>query len=248
MRPYILTLAGFDPSGGAGVLADVKTIEQLGGYGLAVQTANTVQDDRTFKACHWLPPAQIEAQLQLLLDRFPITVVKVGVIEDVDLLHRCLDRMFSYQPTLRVVLDPVLRASTAFDFQEETRGWASPALWQRLCLLTPNADEALRLVPGRALEDAVRELALYTNVLLKGGHRQDAIGVDQLHTQTGKCIAFEPERLSEYGKHGSGCVLSSAIATRLALGDDLEQACRVGKTYVERLLHSNTSALGYHTP
>ena len=90
-RPYVLTIAGFDPSGGAGLLADVKTLEQLKCQGLAVCTVNTIQNDTTVTKCYWISIAEIKEQIELLFERFEINVVKIGVVENWGVLQQIIN-------------------------------------------------------------------------------------------------------------------------------------------------------------
>lgn len=243
-RPYILTIAGFDPSGGAGLVADVKTFEQLRCYGLSVCTANTVQNDTDFVDCHWMPLAQIQAQINVLFDRFTIDFVKIGIVQNWSTLQAIMNVLLERNPTVKIVLDPVLKSSSAYEFHGSED--LSDNLLSKLFLITPNYDEVQQLYEGLSIEETTARVTKQTNVLLKGGHRQDKKGYDQLLTQEGKVFGLQPKLKNVSPKHGSGCVLSSAITGYLALGYPLLKACYRGKKYTEQLLSSNPSLLGYH--
>jgi hydroxymethylpyrimidine/phosphomethylpyrimidine kinase len=245
MRPYALTIAGFDPSAGAGVLADVKTLEASGVYGLAACTALTVQNDVAFERVSWVPLADIQDQVQLLLTRFKVDVVKIGLIESPPILRELIDWLKAQNPAMRLVWDPVLRATAGYEFHTRPDAELLQAICCELALITPNQPEALRLLPAASPNAAAAALAAWCPVLLKGGHADGAEATDVLLAGGERHVLSGP-RLLHGEKHGSGCVLSAAVLARLALGDDLPAACRAGKAYTTSFLSSNASLLGYH--
>ena len=244
-RPMLLTLAGFDPSGGAGLLADVKTMEALNCYGLAVNTANTIQTDVTFESCHWVDKATIKTQLTTLLNRFTVDVVKVGIVENWEVLKELLDVVLELRPSVKIVLDPVLKSSSGFQFQSGATTLLDEVL-ERVFLITPNYQEIEALYADKSIDETIAYLTTKTNVLLKGGHKTEAIGVDELFTKEGKRFVLNPKMKGISEKHGSGCVLASAIASHLALGFPLLKACYRGKRYTEKFLSSSKTLLGIH--
>lgn len=243
--PYVLSLAGLDPSAGAGLLADIKTFESLGVYGLGVCTALTVQTDIRFLSVQWLAASQILEQARPLLERFPVSFCKIGIMSDVQTLLEVITGLKALQPNLHIVLDPVLRASAGYTFHTAPALNAWQQVLQQLYLLTPNYDEALLLSGRQDGQEAIQALLPHCTILLKGGHRLDKKGWDSLHTRTAT-IHIPPGQTTVFPKHGSGCVLSAAITARLALGDTLTEACMNGKYYTERFLNSHSSLLGYH--
>jgi hydroxymethylpyrimidine/phosphomethylpyrimidine kinase len=246
IRPYALTIAGFDPSAGAGVLADIKTLEASGVYGLAACTALTVQNDVRFERVSWVPLPDIQEQVRLLLVRFPVDVVKIGLIENLPALLELIRWLKAYKSTLQIVWDPVLRATAGYEFHARPAPDLLQAICHELALLTPNRLEALALLPAATAEEAAATLAAWCPVLLKGGHAQSAHATDVLLAGSGR-HEFSAPRLRHGAKHGSGCVLSAAVLARLALGDDLPTACQAGKAYTAAFLGSNDSLLGYHS-
>ncbi|OGX80756.1 hydroxymethylpyrimidine/phosphomethylpyrimidine kinase [Hymenobacter coccineus] len=246
LRPYALTIAGFDPSAGAGVLADVKTLEASGVYGLAACTALTVQTDVAFERVNWVPLVDIQAQVQPLLARFEVGFVKVGLIESLPLLLELLQWLRAQNPLIQVVWDPVLKATAGYEFHPQPDSQLLKAICQNLALITPNRPEALRLYPAATAEAAAETLAAQCPVLLKGGHAAGALATDVL-LAAGQQHVFGAPRLPHGAKHGSGCVLSAAVLARLALGDDLAEACWAGKTYTTAFLASTETLLGYHS-
>lgn len=248
LRPYALTLAGFDPSGGAGLLADCKTFEQLGVYGLSACTAFTVQNDMAFERVVWTAGADLHDQLRVLLTRFPVRWAKIGLVESLAELPELLRELRQWQPALGVVWDPVLQASAGFEFHAGPSPELVAAVCTGLALLTPNRPEMRRLWPAAATaEEAAMAVSAFCPVLLKGGHANGPEATDVLYQQGRAVATFSAPRLPHGEKHGSGCVLSAAITAGLARGLALPEACRVGKAYTARVLASNDTRLGYHS-
>jgi hydroxymethylpyrimidine/phosphomethylpyrimidine kinase len=244
-RPNVLTIAGFDPSGGAGVLADCKTFEQHAVYGFGVCSALTVQTDDTFLNIHWLPAEQIIEQLQPLMNKFVVSACKIGIIDSLETLLEVIVFLKESNPAIQIVWDPVLKASTGYDFHTVDSFHSLDAVLAGVTLVTPNYNELeqLQTMTGEVL--IKNDQAVFCPVLLKGGHRPDALGTDTLYESSGHTMI--PAGVSTvFPKHGSGCVLSAAITARLAQGATLQQACREAKQYIESFLNSNQSLLGYH--
>jgi len=247
-RPYVMSLAGLDPSGGAGLLADIKTFEAQRTYGLGVCTALTVQTDQQFLSVDWLPAARIIAQAEPLLKKFMPAYCKIGIVADVPTLLEVLEALHTLRPGIRIVLDPVLKASAGFSFHEDGQAIAWKAVLPYLYLLTPNYNEVLalnKLPPDADGQAAARALSRHCAVLLKGGHRPDRKGWDTLYWTDGESDLLPGDQFVS-AKHGSGCVLSAAITAQLALGYSLPDACVNGKAYTENFLGSHSSLLGYH--
>jgi hydroxymethylpyrimidine/phosphomethylpyrimidine kinase len=244
-RPYVMSIAGFDPSGGAGLLADVKCLEQHQVYGFGICTALTVQSDAKFFSCRWLDADDIIAQITPLMEQFRISACKIGLIRDVSVLLEVISYIRSVDQSIKVVFDPVLKSSSGYAFHEWNLEVLLPVL-ENLTLLTPNYYEMQRLGNNLNAEEAACIWSQYSPVLLKGGHNKKAPGLDLLFEQQ-STTRFEPELKDASSKHGSGCVLSAAITANLARGLPLDQACREAKGYTAGVLNSNTSLLGYHS-
>ncbi|SFN96079.1 hydroxymethylpyrimidine/phosphomethylpyrimidine kinase [Salegentibacter flavus] len=246
-RPFVLSIAGFDPSGGAGLLADIKTFEMLGCYGLSVNTANTIQNDKKFEACHWTSEAIILQQLELLLESFPVEVVKIGIVENLQVLNKVIDKLLIRNQNIKIIWDPVLKSSSGFSFQEPQEFQENlESVLERVFLVTPNFNELKMFHPELHLEETIRKISSQTNLHLKGGHRMANIGLDELFSTEGECLSFKPGQTDCSEKHGSGCILSSALAAQLALDDSLPMAAQKAKNYIEKVLASNKTLLGYH--
>jgi hydroxymethylpyrimidine/phosphomethylpyrimidine kinase len=246
LRPYVLSIAGADPSAGAGVLADTKTLEANQVYGLSVVSAITYQHDSAFTGVDWIPADQIIRQAESVLGRFPVSVVKIGLIQSLDVLKTLLDFLRRVNPDMRVIWDPILKASAGFVFHADARQQSLPDILSRLFLITPNVPEARQLAGAETTEESARQLSQYCPVLLKGGHREDRPGWDTLYLPSGEQHSFRPRSKNIYPKHGSGCVLSAALAASLARGHKLPRACQRAKQYTAHFLTSNPTLLGYH--
>lgn len=245
-RPYVLSIAGFDPSAGAGVLADVKCFEQHEVYGFGICSALTVQTDNDFIKNDWLDAGQIIDQLAPLLAKFPITACKIGLIKDSVVLLEVITYLKLHAPTLIIVVDPVLKASSGYEFHDWKNGLGilSPILRQ-IDLITPNYPEMLNMGGKAEVHATANTWAAHCPVLLKGGHIADNIGTDYLFEQ-GIVHELKPGLPKIYQKHGSGCVLSASTTAYLAKGSTLLNACTQAKQYIEHFLNSNNTLLGYH--
>ncbi|TDQ11336.1 hydroxymethylpyrimidine/phosphomethylpyrimidine kinase [Pedobacter metabolipauper] len=246
-RPYTLSIAGFDPSAGAGILADIKCFEQHQVYGFGICSALTVQNDVDFIANDWLDAHAIINQITPLLTRFTIRSCKIGLIKDQNVLLEVITYLRSKLPLLKIIVDPILKASAGYNFYNLQRGLSQfiPVLDQ-IDLITPNYDELLVLSGSGDAEVAAITWAQYCPVLLKGGHNPDAPGTDLLFDQQIKTV-FKPGVRKVYQKHGSGCVLSASITANIALGYSLPESCERAKKYMEHFLNSNNTLLGYHS-
>lgn len=244
-RAYALTIAGFDPSAGAGLLADTKTMEQHRVYALNVCTALTVQNDITFEQVVWQSETLILQQLELLLLRFAPKVCKIGLIENWQVLEAVLDRLHTFDKDIQIVLDPIFRASAGFTFHTDTDWKQLEKVLRKITLLTPNLLEVQAMSGNKPQEETLTKIATYCAVLLKGGHATTNKGTDYLYDQN-QVIALVPPQLARYEKHGSGCVLSAAIVANLAKGLPLQQSCEAAKIYMANFLNSNPTLLGYH--
>lgn len=240
-----MSIAGFDPSGGAGLLADSKTFEQHKVYGLCVNTANTLQTEHTFYSIQWISLEEVLRSIKIILKEYPVQFIKTGIMPSVDFLEQVVLFIKRNHPEIKIIIDPILKTSTGYGLQESVNLENWIRILKNTYLLTPNADEILCLTGYDDAEKAAAYLSRYCAVLLKGGHHKKEPGVDFLYEQE-HVIRIEGELKNKMEKHGSGCVLSAAIAANLASGLDLKQSCIAAKKYVEHFLFSNESLLGYH--
>lgn len=241
-----MTVAGLDPSGGAGLIADIKTFEQHRVYGLSVCTAATLQTAETFHAIRWTPLHEVLRDIDTMMEAYPVDVVKTGIVPSFQYLSEIIQLIKKKNPVTKIIVDPVLRSSSGFDFTTKQDKLKFEKLLRWVYVLIPNAPEILALTGENNPMHAATSLSRYCHVLLKGGHLTEDLGfVDHLFVKgTSQVISGSNQKSA--GKHGSGCVLSAAIAANLALGLALEQSCFEGKAYTEKFLSSNNTLLGYH--
>lgn len=231
---YCLSIAGFDPSGGAGILADIKTFESHDVMGLGVCTSITYQHEASFEGVDWLSTEQIIKQLDVLLEQYPVNYFKVGLIESLSTLTEVVSYIRKAVPNAFIIWDPILKASAGFEFHNDISVDLNSFA---LDLITPNLDEI------KALGDP-KNIAKETAVLLKGGHATEHAN-DILYVKEEQYL-LETLRIEGASKHGSGCVLSAAILANLAKGKSLFEACSEAKRYISTFLASTDTLLGKH--
>jgi len=245
-RQIVLSIAGFDPCGGAGILADIKTFEQHKVYGLGINTAQTLQTENDFISIKWEAEKEILKALETMLAHYDVKAVKIGIVENIGTLKKIVSFIHQKNTAIKIIIDTVIKSSSGFNFWNEKTNEAE--LFETLSksfLITPNYNEVLQLMPSPYAKEAAQKLAAWCNVLLKGGHNIEEIGVDYLYTKNDiKKLVATTTAIS--AKHGSGCVLSAAITANLALGFDLVTSCTNAKKYIEQFLSGNNTLLGYH--
>ena len=245
-RPFVLTIAGFDPSGGAGLLSDIKTFEAHQVYGLGVCTALTVQHENRFDSVQWVESELIIKQARLLFEKYLIQYVKIGLVKSLDDLSKIITALLSWNPDVTISWDPILKASAGFNFHDEIIAITLKMILKQIYILTPNLPEA-NLLLNDLVNTEQKALILAENcaVFLKGGHGDLDESKDLLFYRNQR-VEYHAKRIIHGEKHGSGCVLSSAITANLAKGFPLEKACEEAKKYITAFLGSNDSLLGYH--
>jgi hydroxymethylpyrimidine/phosphomethylpyrimidine kinase len=229
--PVVLTVAGSDSGGGAGIQADLKTIEACGGFGTSAITSVTAQNTTGVQGQHLLPLEEIEAQIEAVVEDFDVAAVKTGMLATSDVIELLVDRAAAL-PNL--VVDPVMVAASGDRLLAAEAEDAYESLIAEATVVTPNADEAAVLT-GRDVDDpeaaerAGKDLVDMgaDSALVKGGHVPGDAVVDTLVTEDG-VTTFRHDRVDTEATHGSGCTLSSAIATQLAHGDGLSTAVGSG--------------------
>jgi len=254
-RPRVLVIAGYDQSGGAGVLADIKTLEAHGVYGYAVCTAMTYQNEREIRRVGWMAEADVLEQIDVCFESAGFEWVKMGITASMSSAAAIIRHVRRYNPAAKVVLDPVIKASSGATFWEGTAAgnvvgeWRA---WEELVaecfVLTPNWAEVGWLYPSGDVEERCRELSrMGATIYLKGGHNPRSPGRDILWSG-GEATVMESDAGTGivYPKHGSGCVLASALTAGLALGYALPAAAFRAKRYTAEFLTSNKSLLGWH--
>ena len=238
--PSVLTIAGSDCSGGAGIQADLKTISALGAYAASAITAITVQNTCGVTAIHPVPPSFVEGQIKAVLSDIRPDAVKIGMVNDAEIIRSIAACLREFHPRF-IVFDPVMVSSSGRRLMEDTAIEAlSTELIPNTSLITPNLSEA-EVLTGHAvctveeMKTAAKEILQYgcQAVLVKGGHLQGEEMTDVLQLKNREePFLFSAPQIESKNTHGTGCTLSSAIATYLALGEPIEKAVAKAKDYL----------------
>jgi thiamine-phosphate pyrophosphorylase len=232
-RPHVITIAGHDPSGGAGLTADCKVLEAWGVQGQSVCSAITIQNEDEFRSPGWVAWPQIEAQLEILYAKQRVHYFKIGIVENEQTLRSILTWIRSKDPSAFILWDPILKASAGFDFHSQEQRSSFRELCKLVSLITPNQVEYEWLQGDLACP-----------VLLKGGHQAGDYCTDTL-IYAGRVIdSYIQPRIMGASKHGSGCVLSASIIALMAKGLRLERACELSRNFLQEYLQSAPGLLG----
>lgn len=235
----VLSIAGSDSGGGAGIQADLKTFSALGCYGMTAITAITAQNTCGVTGIHGIPPEMLRAQIDAVVQDIGVDAVKIGMLHSPDVVRVVADAIRTHRLP-HVVLDPVMVATSGDKLiADETVGVLVRELFPLAEVITPNLDEAGWLL-GRSIgsADALPEAAQALlglgarAVLLKGGHLPGDWVVDLLAVQGGSTQRLESQRIATHNGHGTGCTLSSAIAAFLAIGEPLPLAVEHARAYI----------------
>lgn len=241
--PAVLTIAGSDSGGGAGIQADLKTFSALGCYGMSVITALTAQNTLGVTGIHSIPPEFVTRQLNAVLQDIRPLAIKIGMVHSPEMVAVIANALLHY-PDIPVVLDPVMVATSGDRLiAEETVKHLVSRLFPLAALITPNLDEAA-LLAGMPVA-TVNDMETAGNIimkqgcnalLLKGGHLQGQELTSFLFTKDGNVQAFTSNKIETKNMHGSGCTLSSAIASFLARGELLSNAIALAQDYVHNAI------------
>lgn len=259
IRPFprgaVLSIAGSDSGGGAGIQADTKTISLLGSYAATALTALTAQNTRGVLSIHGLPPSFVLDQLNAVLTDIPIDVIKTGMLHTPAIISALAERLGERKVMIPLVVDPVMVAKGGSPLLErEAVQVFSDLLLPMAYLLTPNVPEAERLL-GVAIknetdmERAAKDLHSMgaANVLIKGGHLTGQLSTDILYDGR-RYHYFSSERIFSSNTHGTGCSYASAIAAMLAQGEPLLTAIERAKIFITSAIRLATSLGKGHSP
>lgn len=231
-KPIILTIAGSDSGGCAGIQADIKTITQLGGFAASTITAVTVQNTQRVADVHPVPANIVQQQIELAFEDFDIKAVKIGMVHSSDIIEAIAGALNNCKAP--IILDPVMISTSGNALMDETAvSTFKSKLIPLSTLLTPNLME-MEALTGETDADIAAEKLLdmgTKNVLIKGGHAENQDSEDILYTETQK-VSFSAPRIQTTSTHGTGCTLSAAIASQIGFGEDLVKAIKQAKAYV----------------
>ena len=240
--PVVLSIAGSDCSGGAGIQADIKTISALGGYAASAITAVTVQNTVGVRAVHVVPAEIVCGQIEAVMEDLHPDAVKIGMVSEEETVRAIADCLRKFRPE-HVVYDPVMVSTSGRKLMNDAAiEIIKKELFPLTTLLTPNLDEVevltgKKIVVLEDMQQVARELsAIYrTAVLIKGGHwpgdeMQDILCAD------GNLFIYKEKKIVSKNLHGTGCTLSSSIATYLALGYTMNEAVGKAKNYLSKAI------------
>jgi hydroxymethylpyrimidine/phosphomethylpyrimidine kinase len=239
----VLSIAGSDSGGGAGIQGDIKTISALGCYATTAITAVTVQNSMGVSAIHPIPAEVVIAQVKAVIDDINPLAIKIGMIYSAE-LATALNSLLKAYPNIPIVFDPVMVSSSGNKLIHENSVEAfKKSLFPIAHLVTPNLDEAALLakMPVRNVDEmklAAKRILEYGSyaVLLKGGHLSGEDLFDLYIDENGKEEVFNSKMIPSNNTHGTGCCLSSAIACYLAMGEKLIDAIPKAKEYVHEAI------------
>ena len=243
----VLTIAGSDSSGGAGIQADIKTISAMGSYACSVITSVTAQNTLGVQGIHPIPTDMVRQQIKSVMDDLHPKAIKIGMVCDKDIALTIAESICKYQPRW-VVYDPVMVSTSGHKLMtDDTIDIIRQKLIPQATLITPNLHEA-KILLGNSLKDEEEmkkgaELLGKTyrcSVLIKGGHLGSDEMCDILYDTTGKqCFCYHAPKIESRNLHGTGCTLSSAIATKLSQGHPLKEAIALAKDYVTKAIDAS---------
>jgi len=250
--PVVLSIAGSDSGGGAGIQADIKTISALGCYGTTVITAITAQNTLGVNDIYPIPSEIVNAQMTAVINDITPSAIKIGMVylsENAEIIASILKQ----HSEIPVIFDPVMVSTSGANLMKgNCLSAIEKLIFPLTTLLTPNLDEA-RLITGMEVKNladmhvaASHIIDLGCNaVLIKGGHLQGNDLYDVYLDRDGRQQVFKSKAIQSNNTHGTGCTLSSAIASYLALGDDLILAIEKGKDYVHQAIeHGKNIRIG----
>lgn len=237
--PSVLTIAGFDGSGGAGIQADIKTASALGCFSTSVLTALPVQNTQGVRTIYPIPVEAVADQIEAILDDIFPDAIKIGMVHTPQLVETIVSTLGKYKK-IPLVFDPVMVATSGHRLiEEDTIAAITEKLFPIADVITPNMDEAAILAKMKVetLEDLyaagkeIKKLGC-RSILLKGGHQETSTITSLFYDENDKFHSFETVKFNTNNTHGSGCTLSSAIASYLAQGKTLYDAVSLGQDYV----------------
>jgi len=254
-QPVVLTIAGLDPSGGAGIIADIKTFSAFGCFPAAAITSLTFQNTvGVFGASHQTAET-VRSQIEPVISDFTVAAIKTGMLPGAEVITE-VARLIRENNLPRPVVDPVVRSTSGYDLiDEESLAALIEHLFPISRLITPNLPEAERIARleiknEQDIETAARAMQQMgaQNVLIKGGHFQGAELATDFLFQGDEIDTFSEPWIKTKATHGTGCTLSAAIAANLALGKDLESAVSTAKKFVTEAIRQSPLIGHGHSP
>ena len=256
MKPKskILIIAGSDSSGGAGIQADIKTVTALGSYAMTAVTAITAQNTTGVTSVVPISGKEIEKQILFTSKDIKPDAIKIGMLHSSDVIFSVLKALKKIK-TKKIILDPVMVAKGGFKLiNDKAIKTLREKLIRKVHLITPNIPEAevLSKIKIRSLEDMVHAANILLdlgvkNILVKGGHKNTKI-IEDVFFNGKELKIFKNKKIQTKNTHGTGCTLSSAIATFFACGENLNKSCELGIKYVNQSIRSDLNYGKGHGP
>jgi len=256
-KPVALSVAASDPSGGAGIQADLKTFSAFNVHGCSVLTSLTVQNSKSVDSIFHLPATFVQEQLSYLVSDIKINAIKIGVVGNSDIISRLADFIRDMPSNFKIVIDPVLAPTKGQNFlSSDAENMLKKQLIPLATLLTPNIIEASQLLSfsiPESIEDVEKMLDPLMDlgcqsVLVKGGHMLENNNIIDVYYDGKKIYHLPNKRLQNANYHGTGCVLSSAITAELAKNTEILNAIHSAKNYLYKLMvKSQKSIIGGST-
>ena len=250
----ILTIAGSDSGGGAGIQADLKSIHANGGFGMSVITSITAQNTREVTRAFDLPTDLIDAQIDAIFSDFDVAALKTGMLSSSEIVGTVAEKLREYSPR-NIVIDPVMISKSQYPLlKPDAIERLKADLLPLATVITPNVYEAELLAECeiQTIDDAKTAAKVIQEygcqgVLVKGGHLSGKQSIDVLYAD-GAFTLFEAERIETKNTHGTGCTYSAAIATHLGLGKNLVAAIQSAKDYITNAIRYSLDIGGGHGP
>ena len=256
MKPKskILIIAGSDSSGGAGIQADIKTVTALGGFAMTAVTAITAQNTTGVNSVVPIPPKEIEKQILFTSKDIKPDAIKIGMLHSSEVIFSVIKSLRKIK-TKKIILDPVMVAKGGFKLiNDKAVKTLKEKLIKKVHLITPNIPEAevLTKTKIKSLNDMIRAANILLNfgvknILIKGGHR-DTKTMEDILLNKKELKIFKNKKIKTKNTHGTGCTLSSAIATLFACGKNINKSCELGIKYVNQSIRSNLNYGKGHGP
>lgn len=244
----VLTIAGSDSGGGAGIQADLKTFAALGCFGTSAITAVTAQNTLGIMAIHPVPPAIVQSQITAVMDDIQPAAVKIGMLPDAETVYIVAETLSKYKG-IPIIVDPVIKATTGTDLaNQESMQAMKSQLFPIATLITPNLDEAALLTGNKidgpdSMKTAAEELLSFGSkaVLVKGGHLTGPVLYNIYADQLGETRTFSYPYILSLNTHGTGCTLASAIAANIARGESLQDAIAAAGNYINTAIKEGSN-------
>ncbi len=241
----VLSIAGSDSCGGAGIQADLKTMSALGVYGMSVIVAVTAQNTTDIFGVQEISEKLISSQIKTIFNDIKVDAVKIGMLSSSKIIQTVLKNLKQIKPR-NIVLDTVMISKSGYKLLKDEAIQELTNIFPFATLVTPNILEAevlseIKINNEERIKEAAQKIQKQgaKNVLLKGGHRQDNNCTDILLLENGEFIQFEGTKIPSNNTHGTGCTLSSAIASHLALGFNLEDSIKKSKEYINKAIKNS---------